>query len=445
MKKQAQYITIDEALKLLKTNDEILFGMAANEPQELAMNIHRAIDEHGITGIEITNCLPIRTDALYLTDKYVDHISFSSFFYGPTMRKLHTKGTVSFIPNHLHLAAKKRFEYKTYDIFATVASMPDEHGFISLSTCNVYEKKAIKNAKLTIVEVNPNFPRTFGDMEVHVSDIDYLVKTDYAPPVIPDIPLNDIDKKIGSLIAERIEDGSCLQLGIGGMPNAVAEALKGKKDLGIHTEMFTSNMVELIECGAATGNNKQLYPGKHVATFAYGSQKMYDFINNNPSVLLLDGEYVNDPAIIGQNEKQISINAAIEVSLDGQVASESLGTMQFSGTGGQADTAIGAQNSKGGKSFIALYSTAMVKNKETGEREEKSKIVPILTSGAAVTLSRNDVDMVVTEYGVAELKGRNIKETAINLINIAHPKFREELWEQAIKSGFLHERDRSKK
>lgn len=442
MKTKGKYITIDEALNLFKDGDEVLFGMAASEPQLMAAKIHEAVDKNHLTNLNITNCLAIRGDAPYLSEEYSDRINVSSWFYDPALRRLHKHGNASFIPNHLHLASKKRFEYKHYNYFVGVASMPDEHGFISLSLSNVYEKDAIEHCDFSIIEVNPNFPRTLGDMEVHISNIDYLIKVDYPAPVIPEIPLNDKDRAIGKFIADKIDDGACIQLGIGGIPNAVAEALKDKKDLGIHTEMFTSNMVDLIKCGAVTGNKKQIQQGKHVAAFAYGSQEMYDFINDNPSVQILRGSYVNDPYVIGQNDNQVSINASIEVSLDGQCASESIGTTQFSGAGGQSDTAVGAQNSKGGKSFIALYSTAMVKNRETGEREEKSKIVPILTPGAAVTLSRNDVDMVVTEYGVAELKGTNLKERALALIQIAHPKFREELFEEAVKYGLLSERDR---
>ncbi|MGI6771091.1 MAG: acetyl-CoA hydrolase/transferase family protein [Acholeplasmataceae bacterium] len=444
MKKKAKYIKLDDLLKMLKNGDKIVGGMAANEPQLTISNLHRAFDDYGLNSLEYTNCLGIRQDSPVYTEKYADKIEISSWFYDPAIRKAHQNGNASFIPNYLHYAHTKRFERVKYDYFISAASMPDEHGFVSLSTCNVYEKAAIRNAKVTVLEINPNFPRTFGDLEVHISEVDYLIETDYPCPTLPDVPLNEKDIAIGKLIAERIEDGSSIQLGIGGIPNAVAEQLKGKKDLGIHTEMFTSTMVDLIECGAVTGKKKKLYPGKHVAAFAFGNQKLYDFINNNPSVLIMDGAWVNDPYVIGQNDKQVSINAALEVSLDGQVASESIGTRQFSGAGGQVDTAVGAQNSKGGKSFIALYSTAMVRNPETGEREPKSKIVPYITPGGAVTLSRADVDNVVTEYGVAELRGTTLKERAVELIKIAHPDFREELFNEGVAIGILSERDRPK-
>lgn len=436
-KKEAKYITVQQAVGLIKTGDKIILGMAASEPQEFVNHLHEAAD-NGATNILVTNCLPINQQAPYFADpKYQEHFELHSWFYSPGLRRNHKSGRISFIPNHLHLAAPKRLGHTHYNYYVGAASMPDEHGYVSLSLSNVYEKAAAEAADVVILEVNPNFPRTFGDLELHVSEVDYLIKTDYPAPEVGEIPLTDKDRKIGQLIADMIEDGSTLQLGIGGIPNAVAEALKGKKDLGIHTEMFTSGMMDLIECGAVTGKAKNINRGKHVAAFAYGNRKLYDYINNNPSVLIMDGTWVNDPAVIGLNDKQVSINACLEISLDGQVASESFGTSQFSGTGGQSDTVVGAQNSKGGKSFIALYSTAMVRNKETGEKEPQSKIVPILKPGAAVSLSRNDVDYVVTEYGVASLRGTSISERAEALIAIAHPDFREELRKEAIKYGFL--------
>jgi len=243
--------------------------------------------------------------------------------------------------------------------------------------------------------------------------------------------------KIGGYIADLIEDGSTIQLGIGGIPNAVAAKLKNKKNLGIHTEMMTDGMVDLVNAGAVNGKEKTLYPNKIIATFALGTKKLYDFLDDNPSVLIKDGHWVNDPYVIGQNCKMISINTTIEIDLTGQCCSESIGYKQFSGTGGQADTAIGAQISKAGKSFIALYSTAMVRSGEGDQRQLISKIRPTLKPGAAVSLSRNDVDYVVTEYGVASLRGTSLRERAERLIAIAHPDFRDLLEKEAIQMGIL--------
>lgn len=437
MKKQAKYITVNEALNLIKSGDKIILGMAASEPQLFVNRLHE-VAERGAKDILVTNCLPVNQNAPYFADpKYYDAFEVHSWFYSPGLRKHHKSGRISFIPNHLHLAATKRLQHTKYNVFVGAAAMPDENGFVSLSLSNVYEKMACEQADLIILEVNPNFPSTHGDLRLHLSEVDYLVKADYKAPELPDIELTEKDKIIGNLIADMIEDGSTLQLGIGGIPNAVADALVNKKDLGIHTEMFTSGLMKLIEVGAVTGKHKNINKGKHVACFAYGNRKLYDYIDNNPDVQILNGTWVNDPNVIGQNDKQVSINSCLEIALDGQVASESFGTSQFSGTGGQSDTAVGAQISKGGKSFIALYSTAMVRNRETGEREEVSKIVPILAPGAAVSLSRNDVDYVVTEYGVAALRGTSISERTKLLISIAHPKFRDELTKEAIKYGFI--------
>jgi len=433
--KTPKTITAIEATKLVKSNDTIVIGMAGAEPRLFLAELHKRAGE--ISNVSITNCLPFENAEFFVNPIYKSSFSVDSWFYGPSLRKASKNGNISFIPNHLHLAGRKRFEHAKPNLFVGISTLPDKHGYVSLSLSNVYEKEAIALADIVIIEVNPNLPRTFGDLEVHVSDIDYIVEANYPAPTIPDAIPNEKDIKIGKYIADLIEDGSSIQLGIGGIPNAVAQQLLHKKDLGIHTEMLTTGFMHLIKSGAANGKKKNTHIGKHVCCFALGTQELYDFIDNNPSVQILNGNYVNDPHIIGLNDKQISINTTIEVDLTGQCASESIGYKQFSGTGGQVDTAVGAQNSKGGKSFITLYSTTMVKNHETGEREEISKIVPFLKPGAAVTLSRSDVDYVVTEYGCVCLRGTSVRERVLLLISIAHPKFREELTKEAINLGYI--------
>lgn len=430
-------ITLEQALNMIKPDMNVVTGLGAGEAQLIMNNIHTIADR--VKNVTITNCLSM-AHGDFLGEEYVDSFNIDGWFFSPPLRRAFKNGNISFIPNHLHLAGWKRLDHVKPDIFVGTASMPDKHGFISLSTSNTYESQMIETADVVILEINPNYPRTFGDVEIHYSEIDYFIEADYPVPTLPDVEPNEKDKKIGALIADLINDGDTLQLGIGGIPNAVAYALKDKKDLGIHTEMMTSGMVELIEAGAVTGKKKTLHKGKHVATFALGNKKLYDFIDNNPSVMILNGKYVNDPAVIGLNDNMVSINTALEVDLSGQVCSESIGPVQFSGTGGQADTAVGAQNAKNGRSFIALYSTAMVRNPETGEKEEKSKIVPLLKRGAIVTLSRNDVDMVVTEYGVAHLRGTNVRERIERLVAIAHPDFREEIMKEAHELGLIFDR-----
>lgn len=429
-------ITVQQALEKVKTNDQIVTGLGAAEPQDFMNNLHTIGNK--VKNVTITNCLPMSFGE-FLKPEYKESFNIDGWFYSPTLRKAHLNGNISYIPNHLHQAGIKRLAHINPNIYIGTASMPDKHGFVSLSLSNTYEKRMINAADLVILEINPNYPRTFGDLEVNIRDIDYLIATNYKAPTLPDAVSNEKDIIIGNLMAEYINDGDCIQLGIGGIPNAVTKALMTKKDLGVHTEMMTSGMVKLAEAGVINGKKKNLHKGKIVCTFALGNQELYEFLDDNTGVVFLDGNYVNDPYVIAQNDNMVSINTSIEVDLTGQCCSESIGPVQFSGTGGQADTAIGAQKSKNGKSFIALYSTAMVKNKETGEREEMSKIVPMLKEGAYVTLSRNDVDYVVTEYGVVNLRGTNIKERVERLISIAHPKFRDELLSEAHRIGLIYD------
>lgn len=427
-------ITVEEALSKVKTGDQIVTGLGSAEARLFMLNLHTIADR--VNNVTITNCLPM-CDAPFIKEEYKNSFNVDGWFYSPALRKAHKNGNISFIPNHLHLAGSKRLHHVTPDLYVGACSMPDKHGYVSLSLSNTYEKMTIDQAKLVILEINPNMPYTYGDVELHINKIDYLIEADYPVPVLPEVQSNEKDEKIGQYIASYIQDGDCIQLGIGGIPNAVANYLHDKKDLGVHTEMLTTGLMRLAKMGVITGEKKTLHRGKMVATFALGTQELYDYLDHNPAILILDGGYVNDPAVIGLNDHQISINTTLEIDLTGQCCSESIGSLQFSGTGGQADTAIGAQNSKEGKSFIALYSTAMVKNPLTGEREEVSKIVPQLKPGAAVTLSRNDVDFVVTEYGVAALRGTNIRERVYRLIAIAHPDYREDLLKQAKDLGIL--------
>ena len=427
-------ISLEKALSLVKSGDTIVTGLGACEGGAFMENLHTIADR--VQDVKIVNCNPTHTCDFYKPE-YADTFSVDGWFYATPLRKAHAQGNMAFIPNHLHLAATKWLYRNKPNIFVASASMPDANGYISLATSNTYERRMMEAADITILEINPNFPFVYGDVVIHYSDVDYLVETDYPIPTIPDVPVNDKDREIGRLISQYVPDGACLQLGIGGIPNAVAEFLKEKNDLGIHTELITSGMAELVKMGVVTNKRKNINKGQMIATMILGNKELYEFCDHNPGVALYDGAWVNDPYVIAQNDNQISINTSLEVDLTGQCASESIGSRQFSGTGGQSDTAVGAQMSKGGRSIIALYSTAMVKDKATGERHEVSKIVPQLQTGAAVSLSRNDVDLVITEYGVADLRGANIKERVESLIAIAHPKFRDELLDQALETGII--------
>ncbi len=437
MNMKEKYISVEQALSFVKSNDMIVTGLGAAEAGLFMGQLHTIA--HRVRNVTVTNCLPTHPSEIYKPE-YVDSFNVDGWFFAPQMRKAHANGNMAFIPNHLHLAAVKRLAFVKPNIYVGAASMPDKHGYISLSLSNTYEKRMMEAADLVMLEVNPNMPYTLGDVQVPVEDVDYLIRADYMPPVTPDLPFSEKDAAIGKLIADMVPDGACIQLGIGGIPNAVAAALETKNDLGVHTEMLTSGMMRLAKMGVINGKRKQINRGKMVTTFAMGIPELYEFMDYNPGIAVMDGAWTNDPYTIAQNDNQISINTSIEVDLTGQCASESIGSRQFSGTGGQADTAIGAQMSKNGKSIIALYSTAMVKDPATGERREVSKIVPQLMPGAAVSLSRNDVDRVVTEYGVAELRGTSLRDRVARLIEIAHPRFREELWDQAVEVGILGRR-----
>lgn len=432
----SKIITLEKALSLVHDGCNIVTGLGAAEAHEFLSHLHTIAGK--VKDVKVTTCLSVR-DYEYCNPKYKESFKIESWFYSAMQRKAHIGGNISFIPNHLHLAASKRLWKAHPDIVVVNSSMPDKHGYVSVGLSNVYEKDMIEAAKTVILEINPNVPRVFGDCSIHVSQVDYLLPTDYELPEIPDIEPNEKDKKIGKLVADYINDGDCIQLGIGGIPNAIAEALMNKKNLGIHTEMLTTGMVKLIEAGVVNGSKKQRDKFKVITAFALGNKKLYEFMDDNVGIEVRNCGEVNDPYVIAQNDNQVSVNTTLEVDLTGQCCSESLGSTQFSGTGGQADTAIGAQMSKGGRSFIVLYSTAMVKNPKTGEREEKSKIVCQLKAGAAVSLSRNDIDYLATEYGVVSLRGTNIQERVNKIISIAHPKFREQLKKEAISLGLISE------
>ena len=436
MYKEAKYISIEEALSFIKSGDNIVTGLGPCEAGLFMENLHTIADR--VKNVCISNCNPFHQSEIYKPE-YQDSFKVDGWFFAPQLRKAQEKGngSMSYIPNNLHFASTKRLDHVKPNIYIGAASMPDKNGFISLSLSNTYERRMIDAADLVMLEVNPNMPYTLGDLQVHVSEVDYLIKADYPVPIVPETDFNEKDRVIGEIIADMVPDGACIQLGIGGIPNAVGVYLEDKKDLGVHTELITTQMMKLAKKGVINGRRKQINRGKMVATMVMGTQELYDYVDYNPSVAIMDGAWVNDPYTIAQNDNQVSINTTLEIDLTGQCCSESIGSRQFSGSGGQSDTAQGAQMSKNGKSIIALYSTAMVKNKETGEKEEISKIVTQLKPGAAVTLSRNDVDIVVTEYGKAELRGTNLRERVEKLIAIAHPKFRDELRRQAVEVGII--------
>ena len=432
---QGKRISVEEALSKVKSNDSIISALAAAEPGGFLAQLHTIAPR--VQNVTVATCLPMQPYPFFTDATMRGHFVHDAWFFTPPVRKAHEEaGTTSYVPNHLHRAGLDRLIYQKPTIFAGTCTPPDRLGYVSLSLSVTYERELMEAADLVILEINENLPRTYGDTIIHLEDVDCVIENHRAVPELPLAPTEEKDRMIGGHIAELIEDGATLQIGIGGIPNAVTAMLLDKRDLSIHTEMFTDGVIDLYEAGcigkAAHSFGNQTLTGKMVGAFALGTRRLYEFLHRNPAVALMRGSWVNNPYIIARNRKQISINTALEVDLTGQVCSESLGPRQFSGTGGQSDTAIGAQMSEGGKSFIALYSTTNVKQAD-GSHKAVSKIAPMLTHGAAVTLHRSDVDYVVTEYGAVRLKGAPVRERVKRLISIAHPDFRAWLEEEAAR------------
>lgn len=430
---EEKVMSAEKALELIEDGDYIFSAQAAGEPAAILSKM-QYLKETGVKNCNINTCLPLQDYPIFKDKEMKGILDHNGWFFSKALREAHEDKLVSAIPQSSTSVLRKvlsRLEYEKRRpvVIATVSPM-DEHGYLSLSVSAIYERDLIDKGALTILEVNENFPRTFGDSQVHISEIDALVESNRPIPIANLAPYTDVDAIIGKNIAELIEDGSTIQLGVGNIPNAVANELKNKKHLGIHTEMFTETMIDLIECGAVDNSQKGLLNGYSVCSFTMGSQRLYDYIDNNPSVLFKSCTFTNDPYTIGLCNKFVSINAALEIDLMGQCASETVNGVQWSGTGGQSETVQGSQMSEGGKSIIAMHSTYTTKD-ENGKETLHSKIVPYLHRNAAVTTSRNDVDYVVTEYGAAWLRGLNISRRVEELIKIAHPDFREELKKQA--------------
>ena len=426
-------MSAEQALELIQDGDSMFSAQAAAEPQAILSKLQH-LKETGVKGTTLNSCLPIQYSDAMKDPEMAGIMSHNGWFFTAGLRDAQKKKLVSAVPQRSTSVLRKSLQRLQAEgrrpvVLATVSPM-DSHGYFSLSVSAIYERDLIDQGALVLLEVNPNFPRTFGDTQVHISEVDALVESDRPIPTKSLVPYTEVDKKIGAFVASLVEDGSTIQLGIGNIPNAVANELKSKRHLGIHTEMFTETMVDLIECGAVDNSQKGFMNGFSVCSFTMGSQRLYDFVHNNPSVLFKSSTFSNDPYTIARNNKFVSVNASLEIDLTGQCASETVGNLQWSGTGGQSETVQGAQMSPGGKSIIAMHSTYSATDAD-GKEVLHSKIVPFLARGAAVTTSRNDTDYVVTEYGIAWLRGLNIRERVEALVKIAHPDFRDWLREEA--------------
>ncbi len=418
-------IDISSALALVKSNDRIVSSMAAAEPQGLLSQI--ATRAKSLSQIELYCANPSKPYDVFTEESLEGHIHSSIMFLTPAVRAHQGHSTLHYVPQHLSQWIQNLKSRGPIDIFWGSCSLPDQRGFVSLGTGACYECEALRAARIVILEVNPHVPTTFGATTVSLQDVDFFVWNPAELPTLTRPLITENDRKIGELVADLIPDGATLQLGIGSIPDALGEALYVKKDLGIHTEMINDTMMELVEKGVITGAHKTIWPGKMVGAFAYGTQKLYNFLSGNPLVELHPASVVNDPYRIGRNHLMTSINTAIEIDITGQVVSESIGHQEVSGVGGASDTHVGAQRAEGGQGIIAMSS-------KSGKH---SKIVFELNPGAKVSISRNDIDTVVTEYGVARLRGRSVAERVSALISIAHPEFRDDLTYKAKKNGYI--------
>ncbi|MEW6457011.1 MAG: acetyl-CoA hydrolase/transferase C-terminal domain-containing protein [Acidobacteriota bacterium] len=416
----------EEAVSLIKSNHRVFMSGNAAAPYVLLNALAKRKDE--LFNVELIHVLLLGEDPFSSPDME-GHFRHNSLFVGPADRKSVNEGKSDYIPVFLHQIPNLFLSRQMkLDVAMVQVSPPDIHGFMSLGVEVLVSKAAVESAEIVIAQVNDKMPRVLGDSFIHVSKVSKVIETSQELPKLERKTFTDMEKKIGEYVGKLIENGSTLQLGIGGIPDAVLASLEGKKDLGIHTEMVSDGIVEGIEKGIITGAKKTLHPGKVIATFILGSDNLYTFVDNNPLFELHPTDYTNHPFIIAQNDKMVAINSAIEVDLTGQVCADSIGPYIFSGFGGQVDFIRGAAHSKGGKPIIALPSTA--------KGGEVSRIVPFLKQGAGVVTTRADVWYVVTEYGVAYLHGKNLNERAKALIEIAHPDFREEL-EKAAKERKL--------
>ena len=386
---ESKVISVEEAAGKVKSGDRVVLGHAVGEPA--AVIDEMVAHKENYKDVEIVHMVAMGK-AGYAQPGMEEHFRHNAIFVGGTTRDAVASGRGDFTPCFFSEVPKLFRTSLPVDVALIQVTPPDEHGYCSFGVSNDYTKPAAECAKLVIAEVNDQMPRTMGDCFIHISEIDYVVESSHPVIELKPARIGEVERAIGENCASLIEDGATLQLGIGAIPDAVLLFLRDKKDLGIHSEMISDGVVELVEAGVITNKAKTIHPGKIVVTFLMGTKKLYDFANNNAMLEMYPVDYVNDPTVIMKNSKMVSINSCVQVDLMGQVASESVGLKQI-----------------------------------TAAKGTVSKIVPLLDEGAAVTTSRNDVDYVVTEFGIAHLKGKNLRERARALINIAHPNFREGL------------------
>jgi acyl-CoA hydrolase len=417
----AKRVGATNALAQLRDNDMIIVPTGVGEPPTLLTALSE--ERRRWRGIRVAQILAMRKYG-YFDQDTAQHVRHAALFFGGASRASGQGGWCDFIPNYFsEIPLLIERGLMPCDVVFAMASSMNAQGYFSLSLGADYTMAAIARARVVVLEVNPNVPFAHGQCHVHISQVSALVESN-DPILEVGLPaIGPVQEAIGKYVADMIEDGSTLQIGYGGIPDAVVMQLTEKRDLGVHTEMIGDGILRLVECGAVTNRRKTLLPGKMVATFALGSRRLYEFMDHNPMLEMHPSNFTNDPYIAGQNDNLVSINASLQVDLLGQCGSESIAHMPYSGTGGQVDFVRAANRSRGGKSFIVLPSTA--------KDGSISRIVPMLSPGTHATTSKNDVNYVVTEFGVAQLRGKSAKQRAQELIAITHPDFRAQLREEA--------------
>jgi acetyl-CoA hydrolase len=429
---KSRMVSVEEAVRKIESGMRVFLTGNCSIPQQVL----GALVEHApnITDVEICQALTIGS-ADYVKPEMAGHLRVNTMFISPNNRKAVQEGRADFTPVLLsEFPLLFQDNVLPVDVALVHVSPPDEHGFCSFGIETGLTKTPAENAKFIIAEVNQQMPRTLGDSFIHISRLNYIVPVDY-PIIEMQMIDHDVDpstQNIAGYISELIPDGATMQMGIGAIPGAVLSYLFDKKDLGIHTELFSDGVIDLVESGVLTNARKTLHKGKILSGFIMGTKRLYDWVDDNPIIELHPTEYVNDPFVIAQNERQVAINSAIEIDLTGQVCADSIGPKLYSGVGGQLDFIYGASRSKDGVPIIALPSTAKLKDGEV-----VSRIVAMLKRGAGVVTSRNHIRYVVTEYGVASLYGKTIRQRALALINIAHPEFRSDLKRNAAEMHYI--------
>jgi itaconate CoA-transferase len=417
---KAKLSTPDRAVEKILSGDTIVNGSCVAEPPALLGAIASRAREGNLSGLKVYSSLPMDYSArtIFAPD-LSDCIQPYSWFATGSDRSRIKVGLNYYVPNYAHQLPRFCSDFLHIDDVITTVSPMDNAGYFTFGAVNDYIAVAARHSKRVIVEVNENMPRVFGDSLLHISEVSALVENNVPLLEIPTPKIRPEDEVIGKYIAEMVPDGATIELGIGGIPNAIARCLENHRDLGVHSGVFVSAMVDLIEKGVINGRKKTIHPRKNLFTIAQGNKRMYDFINNNPSMESYPVSYIENSNVIARNDNMIAINSILEIDLMGQCNSESLGGYQFSGSGGQLDFMRGAFESQGGKAILAFYATS--------NQGKSSKIIPRLETGTIVTTPRMDIQYLVTEYGVANLMGKSTRERALDIISLAHPQFREEL------------------